>query len=195
MICVIKLGGSLSDDDRLANWLSMLVQTGVGRVVIVPGGGPYANVVREQQRRWKFSDEHAHRMAVLAMDQFAIQLQGMNTELLLVSTPSEILQVLAKNRVAIWLPSKMILSAPEIAANWDITADSLAAWLARTLSADQLILVKSCDIPVGATVEELVQRGIVDSGFPKMTEDARYAFQVVSIECADRVRSDLINFR
>ena len=192
MICVIKLGGSLSHDHRLANWLEMLAEFGAGRVVIVPGGGPYADAVRAQQQRWKFSDEHAHRMAVLAMNQFALQLQGINPQFLLAATPSEISHIMANNRIAIWLPSIMALGAPGIAMNWDITSDSFAAWLARILQADRLVLVKSCPIPASATSDELATLNIVDRGFVKMTADAAYAIQVVAVSDLDRVRRQLI---
>ena len=180
MIHVVKLGGSLSHDERLATWLEMLARHGSGRVVIVPGGGPYADVVRAQQQRWRFSDEHAHRMAVLAMDQFALQLQAMYPALVLASTFAKISAVLANNQVAIWLPSQMVLSDKTIATSWDSTSDSLAAWLARSLHADRLTLVKSCDIAAGATISGLTQLGIVDRGFMQMTANAAYLIQIIS---------------
>ena len=180
MIHVVKLGGSLSHDERLATWLEMLAQRGPGRVVIVPGGGPYADVVRAQQQRWRFSDEHAHRMALLAMDQFALQLQAMNPALVLAPTLAKISAVLANNQVAIWLPSQMVLSDKTIATSWDSTSDSLAAWLARSLHPDRLTLVKSCDIAAGATISGLTQLGIVDRGFMQMTANAAYLIQIIS---------------
>jgi 5-(aminomethyl)-3-furanmethanol phosphate kinase len=180
MIHIVKLGGSLSHDERLATWLEMLAQHVPGRVVIVPGGGPYADVVRAQQQRWRFSDEHAHRMAVLAMDQFALQLQAMNPALVIAPTIAKISAVIANNQVAIWLPSQMVLSDNTIATSWDITSDSLAAWLANSLRADRLTLVKSCDIAAGATINGLVQRGIVDGGFMQMTANALYQIQIIS---------------
>lgn len=180
MIHVVKLGGSLIDDERLLTWLAMLARCGRGCVVIVPGGGPYADVVRAQQQRWRFSDGHAHRMAMLAMAQFALQMQGMNDDLVLASTVAEISAVIANNRVAIWLPSEMALSDKTIATTWDITSDSLAAWLTGLLRADQLTLVKSCGINAGATISDLAQCGIVDRGFIEMTANAPYEIQIIS---------------
>ena len=81
MTYIVKIGGSLCGDLRLAAWLELLVEFGAGKVIIVPGGGPYADVVRLQQKRWKFSDSIAHSLAVRAMDQFALQLAGINTQL------------------------------------------------------------------------------------------------------------------
>jgi 5-(aminomethyl)-3-furanmethanol phosphate kinase len=66
MIAVIKLGGSFSADPMLKLWLDTIVEHGNGKVVIVPGGGPYADEVRAAQRCWHFDDAIAHRMALLA---------------------------------------------------------------------------------------------------------------------------------
>ena len=191
MIWVVKLGGSLCNDARLATWLDMLVDCGKGQVVIVPGGGPYADAVRIQQQRWQFSDEFAHRMALLAMDQFALQLNGMNPQLVLTPTHASIVSALANDRVALWIPSAMLLAASDIAATWDITSDSLAAWLARLLKAERLVLVKSCVIPPNATIDELAQSEIIDREFIHITRAAPFRIQVVSVSDINRIRHDL----
>lgn len=195
MIWVVKLGGSLCNDDRLATWLDMLVDCGKGQVVIVPGGGPYADAVRIQQQRWQFSDEFAHRMALLAMDQFALQLKGMNPLLVKAPTHAAIATALTNNHVALWLPSAMISSAAQIAATWDISSDSLAAWLARRLKAARLVLVKSCMIPLHATIDELVRSEIIDREFTNMTRAAPFRIQIVSVSNIDQVRRDLAHFQ
>lgn len=195
MIWVVKLGGSLCNDARLATWLDMLVDCGKGHVVIVPGGGPYADAVRIQQQRWQFSDEFAHRMALLAMDQFALQLKGMNPLLVIAPTRAAIASAWSNNQVALWLPSAMVSSAAQIAATWDITSDSLAAWLARTLQAERLVLVKSCTIPLHATIDQLVRCEIIDREFTNMTRAAPFRIQIVSVSDIDQVRRDLAHFQ
>ena len=69
---VVKLGGSLSQSDALVKCLNSVEQNYQGRaVVIVPGGGAFADQVRLTQQRWQFDDKTAHRMAILAMQQMA----------------------------------------------------------------------------------------------------------------------------
>ena len=195
MTWVVKLGGSLCNDARLATWLDMLVDCGKGQVVIVPGGGPYADAVRIQQQRWQFSDAVSHRMALLAMDQFALQLKGMNPLLVITPTRAAIASAWSNNQVALWLPSAMVSSAAQIAATWDITSDSLAAWLARTLQAARLVLVKSCTIPLHATIDELVRSEIIDREFTNMTRAAPFRIQIVSVSDIDQVCRDLAHFQ
>ena len=54
---VVKLGGSLADWDRLPHCLACLVPLGL---VIVPGGGPFADQVRTAYSRWRFDQATAH---------------------------------------------------------------------------------------------------------------------------------------
>lgn len=179
MTTVIKLGGSLSNDPRLRSCLSSIAD--FGDVIVVPGGGPYANAVRAQQARWKFPDEQAHHMAVLAMDQFALQLYGIEPRLTLVNSNNEIHLARTEQRSVIWLPSEMVLSDASIANSWDITSDSLAAWLARMICAKQLILVKSCTIPSSATTADLIDSGVLDRGFAQMSLHSAQRIRVISI--------------
>ncbi len=189
---VIKIGGSLDTDVRIKAWLNVLAES--KSVVIVPGGGPYADTVRGQQARWKFSDALAHRMAVLAMDQFAIQLHGIEPRLSLVNDLAALKKTLEIRQTAIWLPSAMVLSAEEIPASWDITSDSLAAWLALNLSADNLVIVKSCDIPPELTIAQLIEQDIVDRGFSVMSKGSACNIQFVSVRDFQQVAERLRKF-
>src|SRR5687767_967000 len=70
---VIKIGGSLLADARhLDTALTTIADIArVRRVLVVPGGGPFADAVRALDRRVGLSDDAAHWMAILAMDQYA----------------------------------------------------------------------------------------------------------------------------
>ncbi|HEY8219198.1 MAG TPA: uridylate kinase, partial [Methylobacter sp.] len=77
-LTVIKLGGSLSRTDALVNCLDAVEQNYQGRaVVIVPGGGAFADQVRLAQQHWQFDDNTAHHMALLAMQQMALMFKGL----------------------------------------------------------------------------------------------------------------------
>ena len=70
---VLKLGGSYAFSPFLKNWIDA-VKDCAGCVVLVPGGGPFADAVRAAQPRMGFDDRAAHEMAVLAMDQYGCAL-------------------------------------------------------------------------------------------------------------------------
>ena len=164
---VVKLGGSLYQKDELTHWLEQLaVLSQKHPITIVPGGGPFADQVRQAQQQYSFSDEHAHHMALLAMAQFGLTILSLskNCEPLYYPTKSDA----EPHPLSVWLPDKSLLSKSEISHNWKVTSDSLALWLAYQLNADRLALVKQA-LPVGdLTITELSDVGVIDKAFPEM---------------------------
>ncbi len=160
---VVKLGGSLAFSNNLGHWLRSL--TGL-RLVLVPGGGPFADQVRAVQRHWKFADDAAHHMALIAMEQYGRMLCAIQPGLEPAVNLSEIDAVLKRGRVPVWMASVMAMEDAGLERSWNLTSDSLAAWLAGLLQADALILIKSADITSGpASLDELMGLGLVDKLF------------------------------
>jgi aspartokinase-like uncharacterized kinase len=169
---VVKLGGSHAFSEHLAGWVEAIADC-AGHVVVVPGGGPFADAVRDAQPKIGFGDDAAHHMALLAMEQYGCALASLNGTFVLADSPATIRQALAATQVPVWMPSRMALAA-DIPASWDITSDSLAAWLAGRIGARQLLLVKHVSLGA-ATVSspELIARGIVDQAFSEFLNAAK----------------------
>jgi aspartokinase-like uncharacterized kinase len=183
---VVKLGGSHAFSEHLAGWVAAIADC-AGHVVVVPGGGPFADAVRDAQPKIGFGDDAAHHMALLAMEQYGCALASLNGTFVLADSPAAIRQALAATQVPVWMPSRMAL-AEDIPASWDITSDSLAAWLAGRIGARQLLLVKHVSLGA-ATVSspeatasspeaavsspELIARGIVDQAFSEFLNAAK----------------------
>ncbi|HEY7985925.1 MAG TPA: uridylate kinase [Methylophilaceae bacterium] len=142
---IVKLGGSLLGSAALPRWLEAIAQTSDGRIVIVPGGGVFADAVRQAQQTAGFDDATAHRLAVLAMDQYARVLLALNPALVAASTELEIAERSWQHRAIVWLPSVMVLADEKIPKTWDVTSDSLAAWLAKRIKPRHLVLVKATE--------------------------------------------------
>src|SRR5690349_10699830 len=190
---VVKIGGSLGHDPALREWLTRLWEVGGGRVVIVPGGGDFADAVRQYQREWQFDDLAAHNMCLLAMAQYAISMQGVVPELVLASNEDRIRRALRDGRVAVWVPTDLMRATPDSMTNWDTTSDSLAAWLSTTLNAERLMIVKSCEVDADAPLEALAAKGIVDRRFPAYVRDANYIVEIFSKADAGVMRDRLLN--
>jgi dihydroneopterin aldolase len=181
-IIVVKLGGSLADSRYLADWIDTLASCG-GRCVVVPGGGPFADTVRQAQEKIRFSDAAAHHLALLAMEQFGWALASLNLNFCVADSAIAIESALRAGNVPIWSPVKMVLSCREIPSSWDVTSDSLAAWLAGQLGARQLVLVKRIaplNGPLSAV--DLAARGIVDQAFPHFLAASRAPASIVAAE-------------
>jgi aspartokinase-like uncharacterized kinase len=190
---VVKIGGSLSHDPSLREWLTQLWEVGGGRVVIVPGGGDFANTVRQYQSEWQFGDLAAHNMCLLAMAQYAILMQGVMPELVLASNEMRIRRALRDGRVAIWVPTDLMRDKPDEMTNWNTTSDSLAAWLSTTLNAERLMVVKSCEIEAGTPMETLSGKGVVDAGFARHVKDANYVVEMFNKGDAALMRERLLH--
>jgi 5-(aminomethyl)-3-furanmethanol phosphate kinase len=164
---VTKLGGSLAADPSLAHWLRTLAHERSARFVVVPGGGPFADAVRVAQLRWRFSQDVAHTMAIAAMEQFGHMLCGIEMGSIPCSTVREIEQAWSDRRLPVWLPCRLMEQDRQLPRTWDITADTIAAWLAHLLQASGLVLVKSRDLAgEHSDAAVLAAAGIVDSGLP-----------------------------
>lgn len=161
---VVKLGGSLMGQPELRQWLSMLASLSDGRVVIVPGGGVFADAVRDAQGGAGYDDAAAHRMALLAMEQFALVMKSLQPALVTAASELEIAERSWQHRAILWMPSSMVLADEKIPMNWNVTSDSLAAWLAAKLGASRLVLVKHQRV-AHPDIEKLAADGLVDEAF------------------------------
>lgn len=172
---VIKLGGSLLGSPELPLWLDSIARHGDGKMIVVPGGGPFADAVREAQRMSGVDDRTAHQMAVMAMDQYGVMMKGLNANVVTASSELEIAERGWQHRAMVWLPSQMVCADEQIPADWETTSDSLAAWLAGKLNADRLLLVKSrTPVTAEAGLSALIVDGLVDANLQRFLADATF---------------------
>jgi 5-(aminomethyl)-3-furanmethanol phosphate kinase len=164
---VVKLGGSFAFSQHLHAWISALAAC-AGRVIIVPGGGPFADAVRAAQPGMGFDDQAAHHMALLAMEQYGRALISLNGLLAAADSVDVIRRELTAGKVPVWMPARMALAADDVARSWEVTSDSLAAWLAGRLGASRLLLVKHVPFQSGRVrCDDLVAKGVVDKAFAR----------------------------
>ena len=182
---VIKLGGSLLGSAALPHWLSLLAKHGNGKVVIVPGGSVFADAVRQAQNQTGVSDGLAHELALLGMDQFGLLLAGMQPGLVTATNELEIAERGWQHETVVWLPSQMVLADDTVEQSWRVTSDSLSAWLANKLAADQLLLIKSVDLSSyqqsqAALAKALLDDGVVDACFLDGIAGQRYQTRLLN---------------
>jgi aspartokinase-like uncharacterized kinase len=173
---VIKIGGSLlADVVRLDDTLDALRTLGSARrVLVVPGGGPFADAVRDADRRLHIADSAAHWMAVLAMDQVAHLLVARMRSAAVVTSHDAARDALAAGVIPVLAPYRWLSAVDPLPHSWDVTSDSIAAWVAGACGASHLILVKAANA-TGA---------LVDAAF----DSTRPPAIATTIVTADRVR-------
>jgi 5-(aminomethyl)-3-furanmethanol phosphate kinase len=171
-VTIVKLGGSLAHTPQFAAWLEALAAWG-GPLILVPGGGVFADCVRAAQGAMGFNDTAAHRMALNAMGQFGIALAAYSDAFTLAASRAELDSALGGGEIPVWLPEKMVLGASDVPKCWEVTSDSLAAWLARTYSARRLLLIKASDLAAPGSARDLAADKIVDPLFPRFAAQSR----------------------
>ncbi len=124
---VIKFGGSLMD---IAG--EILSELPVSPILIVPGGGIFADFVRAEE----IDDDTAHWKAIDAMEKYGRFLSTfgypVTSDLVIPKEPT------------IFLPKRLLQREDPLPHTWDITSDSISAWIAWVIKC-RLLVIKSAD--------------------------------------------------
>ena len=148
-LVVVKVGGGLTRApgalDAVASALALAGRR--HRIVVVPGGGPFADAVRAFERREALSADAAHWMAILAMDQYAHVLAERIDGATLVEEPGGIAAAVGGAGVAVLAPYRWMRAADVLPHTWEATSDSVAAFIAGALDAERIVLIKPADRP------------------------------------------------
>ncbi len=143
---VIKVGGSLGRWNGLGKLLDGVARwKGATNVLVIPGGGVFANLVRAEYRRLQLTEHAAHRMAILAMDQYGLQLCDLASRAAPASSLNQVIEVIRSGRLPVYLPSRSLARHDPFTPSWGVTSDSIAAYIAGLVKADALLLLKSVD--------------------------------------------------
>jgi aspartokinase-like uncharacterized kinase len=211
MEAVLKVGGSLADDPasltRLCQELSARAKA--HRIAIVPGGGEFADTVRKVDKIYSLSKTVAHKMAVLAMDQYGLLLSDITPKSHVSHSLEEIINSV-KGTLPIFLPSKLMFREDPLEHSWNVTSDTIAAYVAQLLDAEKLILVTDVDgifsedpkktldakLVEELSAEELLgwnRRTSVDKALPKILLQANLDCYVVNGGYPERIKLILEN--
>lgn len=142
---VVKIGGSLAAIDGALRSVGTAVAAAAerDRLVVIPGGGPFADTVRTFSETHPLSHTAAHWMAILGMDQFAFALAEQIPRAKVVDDQLGIQRAWNEGRVPVLAPSRWLRAADELPHRWEVTSDSLSAYLAMLLGAERLVLIKA----------------------------------------------------
>lgn len=144
---VVKIGGGLlGKAGAFELVIEALTAFAPGRrLAVVPGGGPFADAVRQMFRRMQIGEDAAHWMAVLGMDQYAHALAARIPNAVLVDAADAIAAATKAGRLPVIAPYRWLRGADPLPHSWDVTSDSIAAWIAGALRARRIVLIKPAD--------------------------------------------------
>lgn len=143
----------------------------VTTVLIVPGGGVFADSIRDVHENRGISDDAAHWMAILGMEQYAYYLADKSG----IRTTDDVDKLLPG--ISILMPYRLLRSKDPLSHSWDVTSDCIAAWVASVLDAG---LIKVTDVD-----------GVLIGGKTVATVDAA-ELQKMGESCVDRMLPELL---
>ena len=147
MDAVIKVGGSLAANPNQLRMLCCRLSDYAHKYhfIIVPGGARFADVVRKYDQEFNLSPNKSHQMAVLGMDLYAMLLGDIIPRSRLTKSIQDLEHGSEDGEVQIIMPSALMIEKNPLENSWDVTSDAIAAYFARRLRADKLILVTDVD--------------------------------------------------
>ncbi len=144
---VVKIGGGLLRVEGLAGLRRACAEAArlAGRrpVLVVPGGGPFADAVRAVDARVGLADTVAHALAVQAMDQLGLMLRA------LLPAAEVVTSLTVPRSLSLLVAAPAFAGRPGIPQSWAVTSDSLAVLAAGAIGSEEAVLLK----PVAGVLE------------------------------------------
>jgi len=171
---VIKVGGSLGRGLALGAILRGLARLArTRRILLIPGGGRFADLVRAERKRLGLDEASAHSMALRAMDQYGFLMAALCPRARATGDFAEARRIATAGGVPVFLASSTIERRRRLERTFRLTSDSIAAVVARRIRAKRLVLLKRCQCREGdgasrAALLRLARRGVVDPLFPSL---------------------------
>jgi 5-(aminomethyl)-3-furanmethanol phosphate kinase len=184
---IYKVGGSLLSLPDLSRRLCSVLEQPVSfagatrhervKPLLVVGGGLVADVVRNWDEVHKLGDERAHDLALRSMSFNAHLVASVLKQARVVASRAEAAAAWSERKIAVLAAAEFVdqeenASRDLLPRSWDVTSDSIAAYVALRWPVAVLVLLKStalqaCD-PWAAA-----RQGLVDSYFPGLAARVR----------------------
>lgn len=132
---VVKIGGSL-----FPNYAINLAESLNNRkVLIICGGGDFANLIRQLDHQIHFSRSANHHAAIMCMDILGRLLSDKIKNGVAVYSLEDAKNTIKAGKTPVLLPSKLMHFLDPLEHSWRVTSDSISLYFAHLLEAKLLI--------------------------------------------------------
>lgn len=200
---IIKFGGSITERGTL----KQIVQLGKTlsslfdrrqNFAIIPGGGLFAEFVRETQEKYSLDDEQAHWMAIQAMEQHASLLLKFMPNSILHDFASKDFEALIFDELPILRVMKYMRTESDLEKTWDSTSDAIATEIALKIKAEKIVFLKDIDgvivkvkLVKKITIQELLElkTSPLDNNTPKILHRKNIKAYIINGLIHDRIEN------
>jgi aspartokinase-like uncharacterized kinase len=147
-IAVFKIGGKILDHfedlQSTVSQLSQLYEEKVlDKIILIPGGGSFANFIRKIYSELKFTEEIAHWMGIISMNYNGLELNKKFPNLPVIENINNLKE--NENLFCIFLPYEFLKENDKLPHSWNVTSDSISLFIAKELGLNECILIKDVD--------------------------------------------------
>ena len=133
---VVKIGGSLFPDYAI----ELAKKPNNTNSLIILGGGEFANLIRKYDSTQNFSSEVTHFTAIDCMDIIAKLVNDKVDSTKLAFSIDEINEISDEGFTPIFVVSDFLKKEDPFECSWDVTSDSIAAYVAHIFNANLFIV-------------------------------------------------------
>lgn len=135
---VVKVGGSLFPENSV-KLVEAISESTEKEVMIVCGGGSFANHIRDYNNQMNFSATANHESAIMCMDIVGRLLADKISDAEAVFDLNSAKALAKENKIPILLPSRLMHYLDPLEHSWNVTSDSISCYIAQILQAKLLI--------------------------------------------------------
>jgi 5-(aminomethyl)-3-furanmethanol phosphate kinase len=146
-LTVLKIGGSLASEPKKLRLLMVKIAelSKTLPLVVVPGGGEFADTVRKLDYQFSLCLQTSHNMAILAMDQYGLLLSDLSADFVIVNSFETAKTAASSGKLPILLPSQIMFKENPLENSWDVTSDSITLYIAHKLRAEKVLFITDVD--------------------------------------------------
>ncbi len=162
---IVKIGGSWLKNPKLPSLINFLHKFANQKIVLVAGGGVFAETVRNLYKSNKMTEETGHVLAMKATEIFAYYLKSINPD---ISITYKITNFI-KERLNLWIPTEKLSFETKFERNWESTSDSIATWLYSNTKSKGIVFIKSINFinKEKLKLKDLQKKKIIDLNVKK----------------------------
>jgi aspartokinase-like uncharacterized kinase len=145
---IFKIGGTLLENpiylkNTFTQFLRLIQENRIKTIILIPGGGSYANFIREIDIRLNIGDTLAHWMAIFAMNYNGYIIKQQYSSITLTEEIEELKT--ADRTISLFLPFNYLKKNDFLPHSWDVTSDSITLYIAHKLGLKECFLIKDVD--------------------------------------------------
>jgi hypothetical protein len=153
-IIISKIGGKIFENENnlhstISQFKSLLqLKRTLSKVILIPGGGSYANFIRELDFKMNLGNDISHWAAIYAMNKNGLEICKKFPEILYINDYTNLKDIIKETNhklLCIFLPFDFLYQTDELPHSWDVTSDSITLYIASKLHLKECYLIKDVD--------------------------------------------------